>query len=103
MNELPLLAECHLDAEGLRLQRDRYRKLGGHAREVRRDTDRLTVTFSSEVDPGLLEETLAVESECCPFFAFDYSSAERRLIVEVSRSDQRPALDALAYALATSG
>jgi hypothetical protein len=99
MDQLPMIAECNLDLEGSRRQRDRYRALGDQAAAVRRESDSLTIDFNPELDRELLEKTIAVEKDCCPFFAFDYSPEERILTIEVSRDEQRPALDALAYAL----
>jgi hypothetical protein len=96
--ELPI-AECRLDLEGLRRQRDRYRELGGQASELIRAPESLTVRFGPGLDRDLLDETIAVESECCPFFTFDLSAGERAVRIGVSRPEQRPALDALAYAL----
>jgi hypothetical protein len=47
----------------------------------------------------LLDEAIAVENECCPFFTFDYSPEGRVMRVGVSRPDYADALDAIAYAL----
>jgi hypothetical protein len=96
--ELPI-AECRLDLEGLRRQRDRYRELGGQAAAITRGPESLTVRFGPALDRDLLDETIAVESECCPFFTFDLSPEQRVVTIGVSRPEQRPALDALAYAL----
>jgi hypothetical protein len=99
MDQQPLIAECRLDLEGSRRQRDRYRTLGGQAAAIRRGSKSLTINFNLELDQELLEKTIAVEKDCCPFFAFEYSPGERTLTIGVSRDEQRPALDALAYAL----
>jgi hypothetical protein len=103
MKELPLIAECNLDLEGLRGQRNRYRELGSQATDVQREGDVLVVSFGQDLDRALLEETIVVERECCPFFSFDYSQAERTLTIGVSSREQRPALDALSYALGREG
>jgi hypothetical protein len=100
--ELPLttpIAECKLDLDGLRRQRERYRRLGGSAESIERADDKLLVWFGTDLDEALLRETLAVEAECCPFFNFDYSPEQQRLRIGVDRREQLPALDALAYAL----
>jgi arsenite methyltransferase len=99
VSEDQLPAGCDLDVEGSRRQRDRYRELGRHASAIRRRPASLSIGFQPGVDPALLEETIAVERECCPFFSFDYEPEGRLLTIGVSRDDQRPALDALAYAL----
>jgi hypothetical protein len=96
--ELPI-AECRLDLAGLRRQRDRYRRLGDQALEVRRDPDRVTVTFGPELNRDLLEEAIATESECCPFFAFEYWPEVGVMTVGVSDPEFTQALDAIAYAL----
>ena len=67
--------------------------------ELERERGFLTVRFGSALDGALLEETIAVESECCPFFSFDYDPAQRLLRIGVQRDEQDPALDALAWAL----
>jgi hypothetical protein len=96
------LAGCRLDAVGLRSQRARYRKLGADAEAVERSRGRLVVRFGPGLDRAVLEETIAVETECCPFFEFDYAPAERLLRISVERVEQEAALDALAFALGTA-
>lgn len=98
MDELPI-AECKLDLDGLRTQRDRYRQLGRAARRVQREPQALTVEFAADVDAELLAETIAVESECCPFFVLRYDAATHELTAGVSAPDQAAALDALVAAL----
>jgi hypothetical protein len=93
------VAECRLDAGGLRAQADRYRRLGATATRIERAGAALTGTFGPALDAALLHETIAVERQCCPFFAFDYDPARRRLSITVERPEQAPALDALHYAL----
>jgi hypothetical protein len=98
VEELPI-AECRLDIDGLRVQRDRYGRLGRAVRRVDRKPQTLTVGFAPDVDAALLAETIAVESECCPFFALRYDAGARELVVSVTRPEQDPALDALVTAL----
>jgi hypothetical protein len=99
MDQQPLIAECRLDLESARRQRDRYRTLGGQASGIRRGSKSVIIKFDPELDQTLLEETIAVEKDCCPFFEFDYSQEELTLTIGVGRDEQRPALDALAFAL----
>jgi hypothetical protein len=99
MEQQPPIAECRLDLEGASRQRDRYRRLGGQAKAISRRPESLTISFERELDRELLDQTIAVEKECCPFFAFEYLPEERTLTIGVSRDEQRPALDSLAYAL----
>jgi hypothetical protein len=93
------IAECKLDLDGLRRQRDRYRRLGLSAEAVERTGETLAIRFSADLSEALLRETLAVEADCCPFYRFDYSAPSRRLRIGVAESDQLPALDAIEYAL----
>lgn len=93
------IAGCRLDVDGLRGQRDRYRRLADQALEIRREPDTLTVRFMAQLDRALLEQTIAVEKACCPFFSFDYSPGDRVLMIGVIGAEHRGALDALAYAL----
>jgi hypothetical protein len=75
----------------------RWRRLGRSAAAVQRNPGRVTVTFGPDLDRALLEDTLAVERECCPFFRFEVG--ERRLGISVAEPADEPGLDALAYAL----
>jgi len=93
----PAIAACRLDADGLRTQHDRYRRLGTVTVHVTRVPRRLTVEFSSAVDHDLVDQALAVERDCCPFFTLDYDPGTRRLTACVAE----PALDALIAALDT--
>ena len=93
------LAECRLDLPGLRAQRERYRRLGGHVERAERQPQRLAVRFGVGLDEGLLRETLDVERHCCPFFAFAYDPRSRELAIGVEDPGQDPALDALQHAL----
>ena len=92
------LAECRLDVPALREQRDRYRRLGAHVEHVERAPGRVAVEFDSAVDIALVQYTLAVERECCPFFVLEWDGDARRLTVGVERADQAPALEAIASA-----
>jgi hypothetical protein len=97
--ELPVIAECRLDVPGLQVQRERYRRLGESVEAVERAPQAFTVRFDDGLDAGLLEETLAVERECCPFFGLAFDAERRRLTVSVEDHEQAPALDALLFAL----
>jgi hypothetical protein len=47
----------------------------------------------------LVDELVAIERECCPFFTLDWEPDRRRLTVSVSQAEHEPALDAIAFAL----
>jgi hypothetical protein len=92
------IAECKLDLDSLRRQRDRYRHLGRSVELIELREDHLIVRFAGALDEALLREALAVEAECCPFYRLAYCPADRCLRVGVNRREQLPALDALAFA-----
>ena len=95
-----MMSSCALDEAALRRQAERYRRVGEGASTVRRGERRLIVELAATVDRTLVEELIAVERECCPFFALRWDSATRRLTISVSHGHEEPALDALALALA---
>jgi hypothetical protein len=90
---------CSLDEAGLRSQLERYRHAGRGAVLVERTRRRLVVEVGEHVDGKLVEEAIAIERECCPFFALDWQAARRRLTVSVSHVEHEPALEAIAFAL----
>jgi hypothetical protein len=55
--------------------------------------------LDQRVDASLVEATIAVERECCPFFMLDYQSNTRRLTVSVAEDGHEPALAVIAFAL----
>lgn len=95
----PRIASCALDADGLRDQGARYSRLAAWVVRIDRDPGLVTVHFGPDVDRELLDRTLAIERECCPFFTLELDPSELRLRASVANADQRPALDALADAL----
>jgi hypothetical protein len=90
---------CALDESGLRSQLERYRQAGRNARLIERTPRHLVADLDADVDTELVAETVAVERECCPFFALTWEPSRRRLTVSVSRAAYEPALDAIAFAL----
>ena len=97
MTELPVL-QCSLDAAGMRAQRERYARVSGAVTGSQRAPSELTVAFdAARLDRGLLEEALAVERACCPFFVLRLDGATLR--VGVAEPHQEPALDAIAHLL----
>jgi len=99
MTELPMIGQCALDADGLRSQAERYRRIGEHVASFERESLAFVVALDEGVDAALVEETVGVERECCPFFALDYDATERRLRVGVRDDTHAPALEAIAFAL----
>ena len=90
--ELPL-AQCSLDAPGLRAQLARYETVGRAVRERRREPNLLTLRLDG-ADPALVRELIEVERECCPMFRMDWRDPVLTLA-----ADDAPALDAIEYAL----
>ncbi|MDQ6914486.1 MAG: hypothetical protein M3155_01585 [Actinomycetota bacterium] len=97
--ELPVIADCRLDLPGLRAQRERYRQLGDHVAGIDRGPRSFTVRFDPAVDRELVEDVVAVERGCCPFFKLGFDAGRRRLTVSVDDPRQAPALEALLFAL----
>ena len=99
-NRLPVLpASCTLDADGMRAQRARYAQLAASATRVDRRGDVIVIGLGDDGDARLIEELIATETECCPFYRFDFRPDLERLTIGVETPEQRPALDAIAAAL----
>ena len=100
MSSLPLVpASCALDQDGVGAQGARYRLAGEGAEVLERSPRRLLVRVGQQVEGRVIDELVAVERRCCPFFALAWEPAERRLEVSVSRREDEPALDAVILAL----
>jgi hypothetical protein len=99
MESLPMAPSCALDDTGRRKQRERYRPAGAGARVVQRSPLLLVVELDPNVDPSLVEETVAIELECCPFYELGWERDRRRLSLSVSHPEHAPALEAIALAL----
>jgi hypothetical protein len=92
-------AACALDTAGLEAQGRRYARLAADVERLERTPESLTVEFREGFDAPLLNEALAIERECCPFFVLELDDNERRLRAGVRADQHLPALDALADAL----
>ena len=90
---------CSLDQQGLRDQRARSARVAPSVVRVERGDRELAIDFDASLDAGALEQMLAVERECCPFFSIRFDEEARRVSVGVAAPDQAPALDALALLL----
>jgi hypothetical protein len=90
---------CALDEAGVREQRARYARLAPGVARVVREPEAVLIWFHGGFDRETLDQALAVERECCPFFQFEFDDSERRLRVTVREADQLPALDAMAHAV----
>ncbi len=99
---LPLVSECGLEPEALRVQQERYATLGRDLVDVERKQGRLIATFTPDVAADLIRETIEVERECCPFLTLAYDATDHRLSITVQDPAQDPALDALHYSLSAN-
>jgi hypothetical protein len=93
------IPSCALDEAGLREQRARYAHLAPSVTRLDREPEALLIEFREGFDQDTLDEALAVERACCPFFQFEFDESERRLRTTVRETEQLPALDAMAHAL----
>ena len=94
-----IAASCSLDDVGLRSQLMRYRAAAQDASVVSRAARSLVIQVSDHVPEALVEELVAVERECCPFFDLDWQPERRQLAVAVADAEHEPALDGIAFAL----
>ena len=93
-------ASCALDESALAEQLGRYRAVGRDSALVARDARRIVVDVGPEVSGALVDELVAVERGCCPFFDVDWRAPRRRLTVAIRDADHEQALSAIAAALA---
>jgi quercetin dioxygenase-like cupin family protein len=100
LDSLPAVpSSCSLDQIGLRALRERYRAAGAGATIVEWSARRIVIRVADEVVDKLVQEAVAVERACCPFFELAWEPGQRRLTVAVLRAEEEPALDAIAHAL----
>ena len=100
MDLLPMApASCSLDQDELGTQLARYRAAGDDAQVIHHDSRRLVIGVSDQVSTGSIDELVATERSCCPFFELDWDPEPRRLSIAVTRPEHEPALGAIAHAL----
>jgi hypothetical protein len=90
---------CSLSDAELRAQLDRYRRIasGGHGRWISATSVELVV--GAGVPDKLVEQAVATERSCCPFFELLWELGSRRLTLAVSRAEDVPSLEAIALAM----
>ncbi len=96
---LSRIPACALTEHGVREQRARYARLEPHITRVEDEPRAVVIDYDESFDRATLEEALAAERECCPFFQFHFDEDARRLRITVSDPAQVEALGALAEAL----
>ena len=94
---------CALTDAELTRQVERQRRLAPDVERAVRDGAALEVQFRPGFDRGALDEMIAIERECCPFFTFAFDEGERTLTIGVEEVKMAPALDALGYQLGVGG
>ena len=100
-DRLPVLpTSCALGADGARAQGARYARVAASATRIDRRKDLIVIGLGDAADTRLIEELIATENECCPFYRFDFRPDLGRLTIGVDSPEKRPALDAIAAALA---
>ena len=77
----------------------RYARLAGDVEGASRSPRRLEVSFAEGYDAALLDEAIAIERECCPFFAIQFDHAARRLVIELPEGEDTLLLDGITSAL----
>jgi hypothetical protein len=101
MDPLPMVpASCALNNVQLQEQIARHRAAGQGAVTLERGRRKLVILVSGQVPDEVVEQLVAVERDCCPFFHVDWSASERRLAIAVPDAGDEPALDAIASVLA---
>lgn len=90
---------CTLSDAELRAQLERYRRVGteGEGRWISATSVELVV--GAAVPDALVEQAVATERSCCPFFELHWEPSRRRLVVAVSRAEDVPALEMIARSL----
>ena len=99
---LPLIPGCSITKSDLVLQRRRLARLSRDVVHLHRTTHRLEVDFGPDFARQDLDDAVAVERRCCPFFIFAFDESANRLRVSVQQPAFAPALDALAEQLTTT-
>jgi hypothetical protein len=90
---------CGLTDAELGDQARRYAAIGTGAVVRSRDRRRITLHLGADVDSAAVEETVATERGCCPFFELEWLPDTRTLTIAVSDARDEPALTAVAGAL----
>jgi hypothetical protein len=90
---------CSLSDGDLRAQLERYRAIGSGSTGRRASPMSVELVVGRAVPDGLVEQAVATERSCCPFFELEWDAGSRRLAVVVLRDADVPALDVIAFAL----
>src|SRR2546422_3133175 len=88
---------CSIAPEDRAPQAARIASVGRSVARVEREPRLLRFHLEPGVDRRALEELIATERECCPFYRFD--TTDHTLTVAVEDDEHVPALDAFAQLL----
>jgi len=78
------IPSCALTDKDLQTQRERLDRLGASVAGFERGEDRIAIEFEAGFDRRLLDQIVAIERECCPFFRFELEPSTRQLTVSVA-------------------
>ena len=90
---------CSLQGHEVEEQRRRHEALARSATGAVFDGEAVTVSFGESLDRALLDDMIAVERRCCPFFDIAYDEGTRLLRIGVRDPSMAPALDVIAERL----
>jgi hypothetical protein len=93
------VSSCTIDEQSLERQEERHRRLAASVVQMRHQGKVLLVDFAPDFDRQALDELIAVERECCPFFAFRFDEHSRHLEVGVQDPEAAQALGTIVQAL----
>jgi hypothetical protein len=92
-------SSCSLDEAELQEQLGRYRSAGRGADVLERSPQRIVLALAEDVPDTLVDELVAVERGCCPFFELEWQADRRRLTVSVHGAEHEPALASISAAV----
>jgi hypothetical protein len=92
-DELP---SCALDENGIKAQQERHARLAPSVTGLEWSGATVVFTFGEDYDRQALDEMIAEEEKCCPFFRFGFDPHERKLAVGIEQPEMLPALEAIA-------
>jgi hypothetical protein len=93
------IPSCALSEHDLGRQLEGWRGLASSVTRMRRLQQRLSIELAPDFDRLVLEELIAVERECCPFFTLSLDERSRRLEVGVDDAQAAAALDAIEHSI----
>ncbi len=93
------VAGCTIDEQSLERQDERHRRLAASVVQMSHRGKVVLVDFAPDFDRQALDELIAVERECCPFFAFSFDEHCRHLEVGVHDPEAAEALGAIVQSL----